>query len=132
MLQKKEYTEKNTNERKISEFISKGTALLILSGCTVLKIVKFIHYFKKLWSFISHKVLFIKLTTVTLTLRLKWKSDRRHLSIESYIMLMLVNWFSSIFKRLASSWHEISLKRAIEQTLKHQNSSELLKMSENC
>ena len=48
MLQKKEYTEKNTNERKISEFISKGTALLILSGCTVLKIVKFIHYFKKL------------------------------------------------------------------------------------
>ena len=48
MLQKKEYTEKNTNERKISEFISKGTALLILSGFTVLKVVKFIHYFKKL------------------------------------------------------------------------------------
>ena len=67
---------KKYKKSRISEFVSKRAALLVLSGFILLKMFKSIHCCKKLGSIVSRGVLFIYLTTVTvtLTLNLKWKS----------------------------------------------------------
>ena len=68
--------------------------------------------------------------TLTLTLKLKWKSARKHLflSVKTRIMLKPVNWLSLNVKWVTSTWHKISLKEAFEQALK---SPELIKIAKN-
>ena len=113
---------KETWKSRICEFVSKMTALLLLSGVILLKMFKSIHCCRKLGSIVSREVLFIWLTTVTVTLilSLKWKSVWRRLSVKICIMLKPDKWLSFNVKRVAFTWHKASLKGAFEKTLKNQ------------